>query len=247
MTRRRFYVPRGSIREDVAALPSDQAHHLRDVLRMESGDVVEIFDGAGRGYTGEVQLHGPEVLVRRLRTIVLPESPFRLTLAAALIKPSKFEWMLEKATELGVDEIIPLRTRNCGIQIPEDKIEARLERWRRILTESAKQCRRFAAPSLRKPESFPDLLQAEDLSGCAKVLFDEEAVELWKSSFVSDRMVLCIGPEGGWDPGEIEQARKAACKIFGLGPRVLRAETAAIAAVSIIRHQIDLLGSESPG
>jgi 16S rRNA (uracil1498-N3)-methyltransferase len=85
------------------------------------------------------------------------------------------------------------------------------------------------------------------LSGCTKVLFYEEAVELWKSSFVSDRIVLCIGPEGGWDPGEIEQAREAAYKIFGLGPRVLRAETAAIAAVSIIRHQIDLLGSESPG
>ena len=107
MTRRRFYVPRDLIQENCATLPPNQAHHLRDVLRLGSGEIVEIFDGAGSGYRGEVELRGSEVLVRTLKIIPAPQSPFQLTLAAALIKSTKFEWMLEKSTELGVDEIIP--------------------------------------------------------------------------------------------------------------------------------------------
>lgn len=247
MPRRRFYIPRESIQEGMAVLPSDQAHHLRDVLRLKTGDAVEIFDGEGRGYVGNVELHGSEVLIRRLRGLPSAGSQGHLILAAALIKSAKFEWMLQKATELGVAEILPLRTRLSEIKIRDSAIRLRLERWDRILKEAAKQCGRFAAPRLRPPLDFPEFLCREDLSSCTKFLFYEKAPDPWQpdKSLLSGKTVLCIGPEGGWDSREIEQANEAGYEAFSLGPWVLRAETAAIAAVAILQHQINLIGKSS--
>jgi len=185
--------------------------------------------------------------VRKLESISSSESPFHLILAAALIKSARFEWMLQKATELGVDQIIPLKTRLTEIQIPDEKIEARKERWQRIMREAAKQCKRSAAPQLQKPLNFADLLAAEEFSPCSKILFYEKAAEPWQlNSLISDRIVVAIGPEGGWEPTEVEQAREAGYQICALGPWILRAETAAIAAISIVQHQIQILRSQKP-
>jgi 16S rRNA (uracil1498-N3)-methyltransferase len=242
MTRRRFYVPRDLIKEGSAALPPTQAHHLRDVLRLHSGDIVEIFDGAGSGYTGEVELRDSDVFIRSLKNIPSPESSIHLTLAAALIKSAKFEWMLEKSTELGVDAIIPLKTCLSEIRIPSDRMKSRLERWRRIVREASRQCTRFTEPRISEPLDFSEFLASQDFTGSTKVLFYEKSNDPWRSDgFVSDRILLCIGPEGGWEPHEIEQARGAGYRICGLGPRILRAETAAIAAVSIVQHELQLL------
>ena len=243
MSRRRFYVPRESVREGVAGLPPDQAHHLRDVLRIGTGEVVEVFDGAGNGYIGEVELQDSGVYVRGLQRIPSEEPRVRLILAVALIKSSKFEWILQKATELGVHEIIPLKTRLSDIEIPGGKIALRLERWDRIVREASKQCRRFAAPRVHAPRAFPEFLSIEELSALPRFLFYEKATEPWHPDpgMLSSRVVLCIGPEGGWDDSEIGQAKQAGYQIFNLGPWILRAETAAIAAVSIIQHQINLI------
>ncbi len=116
MGRRRFFVSAESIRDGAACLPDDQAHHLRNVLRLRNGDVVEIFDGKGGGYSGEIELLKTGVFVRRLRPIAAQESRVRVILAAALIKPSKFDWILQKATELGVQEIIPLTATSAPVE-----------------------------------------------------------------------------------------------------------------------------------
>jgi 16S rRNA (uracil1498-N3)-methyltransferase len=242
MSRRRFYVPRDSICDGVAVLPPSQAHHLRNVLRMGSGAIVEIFDGERNGFVGTVEMRGTDVIIRDLKNLPIEKGPVALTLAAALVKSAKFEWMLQKTTELGIEEIIPLKTRFSEIQIPENKIDSRLERWTRIVHEASKQCGRFSAPRVRRPISFQDLIGIEELAGCTKFLFYEKAGVYWRPEQIplSAGIVLCIGPEGGWERGEIEYAAKAGYQIFSLGPLVLRAETAAIAAVSIIQHQIHL-------
>jgi 16S rRNA (uracil1498-N3)-methyltransferase len=247
MKHRRFFVPPDSIRDGIATLPSDQAHHLRDVLRIGAGEVVEIFDGTGCGYSGKVDLRGSEVVVRGLQSLSHQESPLRIILAAALIKSAKFEWMLQKTTELGVDEIIPLKTCLSDIEIPEGKTALRLERWNRIVKEASKQCRRFSAPRVLTPMNFPNFLAAGAPSAATRLLFCENAPELWQPDpgTLSGRMVLCIGPEGGWENSEITQAKQAGYKTFSLGPSILRAETAAIAAVSIIQHQIHLLHAQT--
>jgi 16S rRNA (uracil1498-N3)-methyltransferase len=239
MSRRRFYVPKESIREGYAVLPSRQAHHLRNVLRLGTGDAVEIFDGEGAGYAGEIELHGSEVFVRSLKKIDPGESPVRLILAPALIKAAKFELVLQKATELGVSGIVPLNTRFSDIRIPSEKIDSRMERWRRIVQEASKQCRRFAAPRIWEPLDFSEFLALEEFSSYRKLLLYEKAVEPWQAQGeLSDEVVLCIGPEGGWEPGEVERAERAGFGIFSLGPWILRAETAAIAAVSILQHHL---------
>jgi 16S rRNA (uracil1498-N3)-methyltransferase len=242
MTRRRFYVPRDSIQDGSACLPSDQAHHLRNVLRIAGGDTIEIFDGEGTGYLGVVDLQERQVFIRNLQPLPVRPRQVSLILAAALIKPTKFEWMLQKATELGVDWIIPLETRLCDVRISESRVDSRLERWNRIVREASKQCGRLDAPRLRKPLSFPDFLRDEEFASCKKVLFYEKAVDLWQydGNAISARILICVGPEGGWDDREIEQAQEAGCRVFSLGSRTLRAETAALAAVSIIQYQISL-------
>ena len=243
MSRRRFYVPRDSIREGIATLPPGQAHHLRDVLRLRTGDVVEVFDGEGKGYVGEVELQNSGVFVRSLQSLPSEGLTDRLILAAALIKSAKFEWMLQKTTELGVSEIVPLRTSFSDIKLSEGRITLRLERWDRIVREAAKQCGRYSAPRLHEPLGFSEFLGRKELSACTRLLFDPKAVDPWLpgKSPLPDKTALCIGPEGGWESGEIEQAERAGFKAFNLGPWTLRAETAAVAAVAIIQHQIHLL------
>jgi 16S rRNA (uracil1498-N3)-methyltransferase len=243
MGRRRFYVPRNSIREGEAALPPDQAHHLRKVLRLGSGAIVEVFDGVGNGYVGEVEIRDSEVRICGLQPLSRDASVPRLVLVTALIKPAKFEWMLQKSTELGVDEVIPLKTRLGDIRIPDGKIAQRLERWDRIVIEASKQCRRFSAPRIHAPLDFPDFLTAGEFSACTRLLFYEGSSAPWQPDpdMLSRGVVLCIGPEGGWTEGEIEQAKNAGFRIFSLGRWTLRAETAAIAALSIVQHQINLL------
>jgi 16S rRNA (uracil1498-N3)-methyltransferase len=242
MARRRFYVPQDSIRDGIAILPVSQAHHLRTVLRIGAGETVEIFDGKGRGYAGEVELRDSEVVIRGLQSLPAQESSPRLTLAAALIKSDKFEWMLQKTTELGVDEIIPLITRLSDLRIPAGKIALRLDRWDRIAKEAARQSRRLTAPQIRAPLNFVDFLATDEFSECARFFFYEKARELWQPDpcLIANGVLLCIGPEGGWDADEVEQAREAGYGIFGLGPRILRAETAAVAAVSIIQYHAQL-------
>jgi 16S rRNA (uracil1498-N3)-methyltransferase len=246
MTRRRFYVPRDLIQKDHATLPPIQAHHLRNVLRLRTGDRVEIFDGAGAGYAGEVEIRASGVSVRALEPIPSSESPFHLTLAAALIKPARYEWILEKSTELGVSEIIPLKTAHGDFRVPPDKMVSRLERWRRIVREASRQCARLSEPRIAAPLNVDDFFSSQDAAASTRILFYEKSDEPFHlDSLVSDRIVLCVGPEGGWQPGEIEKAMEAGFRVCGLGPRILRAETAAIAAISIVQHQIQLLTGKS--
>jgi len=246
MSRRRFYVSRDQILDRVAILPPDQAHHLHTVLRLTQGDEVELIDGYGTGYLGSIEMHGKAIRVVDLKKIAYSPLPTAiLTLAPALIKSDKFEWMIQKATELGVHEIIPLRTRHCEIRLSEAKVEARLERWQRIARESAKQCRRLTIPRVRPAMAFSDFLQDECISPCNKVLFSEKSSEpLDGGSLAPERTILCIGPEGGWEEGELDAAAQAHFRIVSLGPLILRAETAALVAITLIQFRTGMPGHQ---
>jgi 16S rRNA (uracil1498-N3)-methyltransferase len=246
MTRRRFFVPSDAIRDGAALLPQDQSHHLRDVLRIGAGEIVEIFDGEGAAYTGRVEFSDSGVTVRGLSAVRSEGKERPLALAAALIKPAKFEWVLQKATELGVTQIIPLKTRRCGIQLHPGRSEQRLERWLRIVREASKQCGRIHAPQIRPPLDYADWLRLGEFDQYSKFLFYEKSDALWQPGMLkpgSGGVVLCVGPEGGWEEGEVAQAEAAGVRVSGLGPWTLRAETASIAALSIVRYHIVLMHS----
>jgi 16S rRNA (uracil1498-N3)-methyltransferase len=212
-------------------------------MRIKAGDIVEVFDGTGRGYSGEVEYRGSTVRIRNLRSLPPEKLSIRIVLAAALVRPSKFEWMLQKATELGVDEFIPLKTSRIEARLAADKIPSRMQRWNRIVREASKQCRRFSAPQIHAPLNFSSFLDAVGAYSCTKLLFHENAEVPWKfdPDIVSNQVLLCIGPEGGWEKGEVEAAAQAGCRVFSLGSRTLRAETAAIAALSVIQYHVNLL------
>ena len=234
--RRRFFVPSEQIRDGVAFLPPDQAHHLRTVLRLKAGDSVEIFDGEGSGYSGRIEDRDADTVVVLLEKLTARQSSVWTALAPALIKADRFEWMLEKATELGVDEIRPLETRFADIRIPGTRLEARLERWRRIVRESSKQCRRLSIPIIHAPIPLRELSSLNEPRFTAKLFLHERAASPWVARHqAADRILVCTGPEGGWSEREVEEARQAGFDIIHLGPRILRAETAAIAALTIIQ------------
>jgi 16S rRNA (uracil1498-N3)-methyltransferase len=242
MALRRFFIPPESVHDDMAVLPAAEARHLRNVLRLRFGETVEVFDGTGRGYTGVVEFHGADVHILGLVKLPSREPAVRLTVAAALVKPARFEWMLEKATELGVCEIIPLRTRFSEVSFPDIKISSRRDRWERIVTEASKQCGRFTVPRVRPPIDFDPFIAAEEFSRYSRILFYEKSSDLWRPETDPhlEQTILCIGPEGGWEDREIVRATAAGFAIHGLGPLTLRAETAVIAAVSIFRHHVHL-------
>lgn len=246
MTRRRFFVPSDAIHDGAARLPQDQSHHLRDVLRIEAGETVEVFDGKGAAFTGTVEFSDSGVIVGGLNAVQCERTELPLVLAAALIKPAKFEWVLQKATELGIAEIVPVKTRRCSVHLPPDRINQRLERWKRIVREASKQCGRNDSPRIRSPIDFTDSLRLEEFEQYSKFLFDERSKELWQPGMLapgSKGAVLCVGPEGGWEESEIAKAEDAGTRVAGLGSWTLRAETASIAAISIVQYHICLMRS----
>ena len=227
----------------MAELPREELHHLRQVLRLREGDEVEIFDGQGNGYSGKIEGGRTKTCIGSLQSLPSTrEAPIELVLALALAKASQFEWILQKATELGVWEFRPLLTHFCDVRIAESKIEARLERWQRIVREAAKQCGRFAVPRVCRPQRFVDFLPAADFASEARFIFYEKAAQVWKAEPSRRRLLLCIGPEGGWERAEIDAAAQAQFRVFSLGPRILRAETAALAALAIVQFSHGNLG-----
>jgi 16S rRNA (uracil1498-N3)-methyltransferase len=239
MSRRRFYVPRDCIDGSIALLSPDQSHHLRNVLRLKAGDAVEVFDGEGSAYAGVVDGFGDQARIASLKRLESSTDSGRtMILVQALLKSDKFDWVLQKATELGVRQIMPVETRFCNVTLKENKVRSRLERWNRITLEASKQCGRATVPQVHDPLPFTELVQHFVTCSSAKFLFCEKASLPWDATIqVQDDAVLCIGPEGGWDPSEVRDAARAGFRAFNLGPRILRAETAAIAALVLVQFQ----------
>jgi 16S rRNA (uracil1498-N3)-methyltransferase len=245
MQRHRFYsAPSSSFTETSVRLDADEAHHLTKVLRLGAGARVFVFDGEGAEYECEVaRVAKREVdlsLLRRLDDVV--ESPLRLTLAQALIKGDKFDWVIQKATELGVTRIVPLVTDHSDVKRDlrraEERAGQRMQRWRRISLEALKQCGRRRLVEIREPASFDDFCESAARDG--RLIFSERGGGSFAEASAKLRDVnqlsLCVAPEGGWSERELQKSTSCGFAPVSLGSRVLRTETAAIAAVSLAQH-----------
>ncbi len=221
----------------------EQARQMRRVLRLRPGDPVLALDGRGQQY--EVVLH--EVSGARVTGQVVAqaeatgEPAARLTLFQSLLRREKFEWVLQKGTELGVAAFAPVTTRRSLVR-GEDVSPDKLTRWRRIVKEAAEQSGRGRLPEVRPPLPFEDVL--EQLNGYTKaILLWEEATGAGIAPALAGlppapAVALFVGPEGGYEPAEVDQARAAGAAIATLGPRILRTETAAVAAVTLALHAL---------
>ncbi|MBZ5603985.1 MAG: 16S rRNA (uracil(1498)-N(3))-methyltransferase [Acidobacteriia bacterium] len=227
--RRRFFVD--EVRNGHAQIEGDDARHLTRVLRVEVGQRYEISDNRNV-YLAEIETARKEsVVFRTLERLELPAPGPRLILCAALIKFDHFEWMIEKATELGVSEIVPVETTR-GEHGLERAARKRIERWRRIALEASQQSRRAFLPEIAEPVRLGDALETE---AAHRVVFDEEASEPVSVPAGFDSLALLIGPEGGWT--DEERAQFTGWTRASLGPLILRAETAALAALAIAGSQ----------
>lgn len=247
MARRRFFVD--EIYSHQAIVSGEEAQHLRQVLRAEKGQRYELSDGA-RVFLAEITDFRKDMVTFRVLDEI-PQSPdlLHLTLCAALIKFDRFELLVEKATELGASLIVPFAAIRSerGLEKAADK---RRERWQRIAMEAAKQCHRVAPPEVAALMSLGEMLGQP---GTLRYLLDEgggyplfDILPLTANRTQGERITLLVGPEGGWDPRERQQARDAGFVSLSLGRRILRTETAAISALSAIQLAWEQAAGQSP-
>lgn len=232
--RRRFFVD--EVRNGKAQIEGDDARHLTRVLRVEAGQRYEISDNRNV-YLAEIETARKEnVVFRTLEKLPAAPPSARFELYAALIKFDRFEWIVEKATELGVTEIVPVEATRSerGLERAAGK---RLERWRRIALEASQQSRRAHLPEIAEPVSLAAALErpathryALDETPGAPLLF--QALPAGRT--VKDTIAILTGPEGGWTDEEHASFAAAGWTPVSMGPLILRAETAVIAALAVI-------------
>jgi len=224
--RRRFFVD--EVRNGHAQIDGDDARHLTRVLRVEAGQRYEISDNRNV-YLAEIETARKEhVVFRTIEKLAPPEPGPRLILCAALTKFDRFEWMIEKATELGVSEIVPVKTIRSEHGLERAALK-RIERWRKIAVEASQQSRRAFLPEIVEPMT---LSRAIEIEAAVRVVLDECGTTPLAIP-AAGSIALLIGPEGGWT--DEERAQFGTWTRASLGPLILRAETAAIAALSVAR------------
>lgn len=235
MQRHRFFAPPSSLFNSRIVLDAEESHHLARVLRLLPGAMVFAFDGDGSEYECEVaRVHKDATelqVIARLSNEV--ESPLQLTLGQAFIKGDKFDWVVQKATELGVTRLVPLLTEHSEFKKAEGR-ENRLQRWRRIALEATKQCGRRRVPEICEAQRW-DSFCAEQGNGL-RLIFSERQGHHLAGMLHADSVTIAIGPEGGWSEREVAQAETGGFIPVHLGKRILRTETAAIAAVTLVQH-----------
>lgn len=209
-------------------ISGDEFHHAVRVVRVREGEEIEIFDGRGHAARGRVGAIGRDALRIDVEAAIPSREPaVRIHLATAIIQLDKFELVLQKCTELGAASIVPLVTDR--IEVREERYRGKRERWEKIVFEAVKQSGRAVIPPMNDPIRFDEIAKRSD----PRIVFDADQ-EPDAAPGPVEEMTILIGPEGGWSEREIALAREARCIFQRLGPRRLRAETAAIAALAIV-------------
>jgi 16S rRNA (uracil1498-N3)-methyltransferase len=252
MSAGRFFVPHSALSGDEARLEGDVAHRLSRVLRLEAGAAVVLLDGSGLEYETRLDVVGPH---RVTGTVVgrrpgRPEPRVRLVLYQSLVKGERFDWVLEKGTELGVAAFVPLLSRRNVVRAAPGR-SGRPERWRRVVREAAEQCGRCVLPEILPAEGLNEALsEAADL--CLLPWEGEEALGLAVAlrgarpaleAVERPRVAVLIGPEGGFGAEEVALARRAGAQVVSLGQRILRSETAGIVAAAAVLYELGELGA----
>ena len=243
MALRRVFVE--SIRGARARVRGPRAHHLRRVVRLRVGELVEISDherlflaAVGRSTAEEVEFEIRE-------SIAPPASAPRIVLMMAVIKFARLEWVIEKATELGVSSILPVVAARCEARLIQAAGKRR-ERWQRIAEEAAQQSRRLAPPSIEPPMPLMAALPKHDTQ--LAIILDTDCPPLRKAvaefqmktqPTQLNSAVLLVGPEGGWTDAEREAAHGAGYQPASLGNLILRSETAAVTALGVLTHLLE--------
>ena len=234
----RFFVPPESLSGDQVTISGDVHHHLHNVLRTRLGSVLTLLDG--QGHCCEVELEAinkREASARVIRSWRDEEWTLPITLVQGMPKADKFDLILQKGTELGVRCFQPVETAHAVPQINTARMVKREQRWSRIATEAARQCRRSFLPEIRPAQKLAEVI-TQDTGDLKLVLWEAGSVPLAESlpDEKPSGVTLLVGPEGGFTDQEIKDISEAGFQAVHLGPRILRTETAGLAAVPILQY-----------
>ena len=246
----RVHVRPEAVRGDRLALDARETHHLRRVLRLRVGDLVRAMDGAGHEWTVRLTAVGPRAAEGEILEAGAPphESPLTLTLAQGVPRGDKLEGIIRMCTELGVAAVAPLLTERSVARADAARWSGRRARWERVAREAAKQCGRAVVPAVVAPVGLVDWLATWPAGGLLLCLWEGETAPLADvlPARAPERAAVVIGPEGGLADEEVSALRAAGALVAGLGPRLLRTETAGPVAVALLQARWGDLGTRAP-
>ena len=240
-----FFVDPGAITPPSIHITGDLLHHLRDSLRLRPGDSLALNDGCGTRYRVEVTHVTSQVIVSRIIDRLTEPAPKTspIVLGQSLIKGDKMDWVIQKATELGVARVALIHSTHSVIKPNPERLEHQRSRWERIARDAAQQSERWTIPTIADPVDLAEICRQYASAPLKGILVERSnGPSLSAIPLPSGRqrpIVLLIGPEGGWAPEEQRLAQEQGFLPLALGPRILRAETAAIAALSILQSRLD--------
>ena len=242
----RFYVSADKLAENEVFISGGDVNHIKNVLRLEVGDWIVACDGNGTDYVSRIQSICSDEVVASIEKVqpTGTELPVRITLFQGMPKKDKLELIIQKAVELGACEIVPVMTKRTVVKLSEEKkINKRLERWQSIAYAAAKQCDRGIIPTVHKPVSYEEALAMADQLDYNVIPYElqtgmEEARKIVDQACKQRSLGIFIGPEGGFEPEEVERAMTRNIHPMTLGKRILRTETAGMALLSILMFQM---------
>lgn len=238
MSAPRFYCPPPLPLSTNYELPPEAAHHASRVLRLRVGDAVQIFDGLGNALDATINaIQGKHVTLGNLQTFLKQTEPgLHIVLAQAMSSSEKMDWVVQKATELGVAQIIPVQTQRSVAKLSGARADKRTDHWRNVTVAACEQSGRNTLPQLHAPQDLGAWLnEMRHVQGSKFILLPGGASNLQSQATPQGRVTLLIGPEGGFTADEANVAQQAGFIPVLLGPRVLRTETAALAGIAALQ------------
>ncbi|NGZ95910.1 MAG: 16S rRNA (uracil(1498)-N(3))-methyltransferase [Nitrospira sp. WS110] len=243
-----FFVPQECVVLPTISITGDLLIHLRDSLRVTKGESVWFGNGEGTRYRAEItDVWKGAITAHIVETIQeAPHCTPRLILGQSLLKGEKMDWVIQKSTELGVDELVPITSRHSVVQLKTDRIDHQLTRWRRIALEAAQQSEQWHVPRIAQPRSLSELLANHGTSTTILMLAERNEGKSLQTvglpQGTAGSVLALVGPEGGWSKEEKEVAQRAGVQTITLGQHILRSETAAMATISILQSRLGELG-----
>ncbi len=226
-----------------ATLSESAANHAVRVLRLRDGDALTVFNGDGHDYSGTLRLgkRDAQVVVEHA-TALTNESPLAITLVQAIARGEKMDLILQKATELGVARILPVSSDRTEVKLDEDRADKRILHWQRVLESACEQCGRAVVPQIESPLSLERAARLLADEADTKLVLHPEGGQPLSRLSVGDAVALAIGPEGGFSERDLAVLDQAGFQRITLGPRVLRTETAGLAAVAAVQTRFGDFG-----
>jgi len=234
----RIYVPQTLRPGREVELPIQAGEHLARVLRLDRGHPLRLFDGSGDEYEAELaSLAKRSVTARVLESAAAEdrESPLRITLAQGIARGEKMDWILQKATELGVARIVPIVTDRTEVKLDAERAERRVAHWEAVVASACEQCGRSRLPPVDEPLKLSDWAASLDDSAGLRLALDPEGDLAPRDLPECERATLAVGPEGGLSDHDLATLQQAGFRGLRLGPRILRTETAGLAALAVMQ------------